>query len=77
MDPSAITIATSDHSQHHHHHHHPEFEPIYPTSISGVGFTSGIDTFSGFHFPARIQGDEVDHDGYSDKPSSASSDSHH
>ncbi|CAI9760496.1 unnamed protein product [Fraxinus pennsylvanica] len=77
MDPSAITIATGDHSQHHHHHHHPEFEPIYPTSISGVGFTSGIDTFSGYHFPARIQGDEVDHDGYSDKPSPASSDSRH
>ncbi|KAG6421384.1 hypothetical protein SASPL_117935 [Salvia splendens] len=33
--------------------------------------------FSGFHIPARIQGEEEEHDGYSDKPSSASSDSRH
>ncbi|KAL2472795.1 Transcription factor TCP4 [Forsythia ovata] len=75
VDPSAITIATIDNSQQ--LHHHPEIVPIYPTSITGVGFTSGVDTFSGFHFPARIQGDEEERDGYSDKPSSASSDSRH
>ncbi|KAL2523536.1 Transcription factor TCP4 [Abeliophyllum distichum] len=75
VDPSAITIATIDNSQQ--LHHHPEIVPIYPTSITGVGFTSGVDTFSGVHFPARIQGDEEEHDGYSDKPSSASSDSRH
>ncbi|XP_057791196.1 transcription factor TCP4-like [Salvia miltiorrhiza] len=40
--------------------------PINPSSI---GFASG------FYIPARIQGDEEEHDGYSDKPSSASSDS--
>ncbi|KAG8364881.1 hypothetical protein BUALT_Bualt18G0044600 [Buddleja alternifolia] len=58
MDPSAI----SD--------HHPQAMPIYPSSMSGLGF-------SGFLVPARIQGDEEEHDGYSDKPSSASSDSRH
>lgn len=78
MDPSsAITIATSDHiqtqNQHHHHHHHTLL-PIYP---SGIGFASGGGGFSGFHIPARIQGEEEEHDGLSDKPSSASSDSRH
>ncbi|KAG8386384.1 hypothetical protein BUALT_Bualt03G0143300 [Buddleja alternifolia] len=74
MDPSTMAVATGDHSQ---HHHHPAFVPIYPSSISGIGFSSGIGGFSGFHIPARIQGDEEEHDGYSDKPSSASSDSRH
>ncbi|CAA3024144.1 transcription factor TCP4-like [Olea europaea var. sylvestris] len=73
MYSPAITIATSDHSQ----QYHPEIVPIYRTSISGVGFTSGIGTFSGFHFPARIQGDEEEHDRYPEKPSFASSDSRH
>lgn len=44
------------------------------SSISGMGFASG--GFSGFRIPARIQGEE-EHDGISDKPSSASSDSRH
>lgn len=73
MDPSAITIATSDHIQTQHHHHHTVL-PIYP---SGIGFASGGGGFSGFHIPARIQGEEEEHDGLSDKPSSASSDSRH
>ncbi|PIN20878.1 hypothetical protein CDL12_06434 [Handroanthus impetiginosus] len=75
MDPSAIAIATADHSQH--HHLHPSFVPMYPSSMSGIGFASGAGGFSGFHIPARIQGDEEEHDGYSEKPSSASSDSRH
>ncbi|KAK4439138.1 Transcription factor TCP4 [Sesamum alatum] len=78
MDPSSIAIATADHSQQQqHHHHHPTVVPIYPSSMSRIGFASGVGGFSGFHVPARIQGDEEEHDGYSDKPSSASSDSRH
>lgn len=69
MDPSAIAISTADHGQLYHHQ--------FPSSISGVGFSSGLGAFSGFHIPARIQGDEEEHDGYPDKPSSASSDSRH
>ncbi|KAK6132501.1 hypothetical protein DH2020_033801 [Rehmannia glutinosa] len=67
MDPSNLAISMADHSQ-------PGSLPIYPSSVS---FASGYDGFSGFHIPARIQGDEEEHDGYSDKPSSASSDSRH
>nr|QOH99224.1 cincinnata [Gerbera hybrid cultivar] len=40
-------------------------------------FASGEGGFSGFRIPARIQGEEEEHDGISDKPSSASSDSRH
>lgn len=51
-----------------------------PHSLSGMGFIPGAGGggFSGFHhnIPARIQGEE-EHDGISDKPSSASSDSRH
>lgn len=46
-------------------HHHPA------TMFQGMDLSS----FSGFRIPARIQGDEEEHDGISDKPSSASSDS--
>ncbi|KAI7743719.1 hypothetical protein M8C21_002225 [Ambrosia artemisiifolia] len=44
------------------------------------GFSSGnpgMGGFSGFGVPARIQGEEEEHDGLSDKPSSGSSDSRH
>ncbi|XP_073287213.1 transcription factor TCP4-like [Primulina huaijiensis] len=75
MDPSAISIGTADHNQQ--QHHYPAVLPIYPSSMSGIGFATGVGGFSGFHIPARIQGDEEEHDGYSDKPSSASSDSRH
>ncbi|KAL3636900.1 Transcription factor [Castilleja foliolosa] len=69
MDPSSISTAD------HHHNHHPGASlPVYSGSI---GYGSGYGGFSGFHIPARIQGDEEEHDGYSDKPSSASSDSRH
>ncbi|GER29188.1 TCP family transcription factor [Striga asiatica] len=69
MDPPA---AMAD------HHHHQGTLPVYPPSSfsGGIGF-SGYAGFSGFHIPARIQGSKEEHDGYSDKPSSASSDSRH
>ncbi|KAL0320627.1 UNVERIFIED_CONTAM: Transcription factor TCP4 [Sesamum radiatum] len=76
MDPSAVAISNADHGQQP-MHHHPGVLPIYPSSVSGIGFASGLSGFSGFHIPARIQGDDEEHDGYSDKPSSASSDSRH
>ncbi|KAL0406755.1 UNVERIFIED_CONTAM: Transcription factor TCP4 [Sesamum latifolium] len=76
MDPSAVAISNADHGQQA-MHHHPGVLPIYPSSVSGIGFASGLSGFSGFHIPARIQGDDEEHDGYSDKPSSASSDSRH
>ncbi|KAL7129475.1 hypothetical protein ABFS83_13G068600 [Erythranthe nasuta] len=72
MDPSATAMSTTSttttNSDQHYHHH----LPIYPS-----GFGSGIGSFSGFNIPARIQGDQEVHDGYPDKPSSASSDSRH
>lgn len=48
--------------------------PYLPSSMSGIGFASAGE-FSGFRVPARIQGEEEEHDRVSDKPSSASSDS--
>ncbi|KAL0301220.1 UNVERIFIED_CONTAM: Transcription factor TCP4 [Sesamum radiatum] len=76
MDPSAVAISNTDHGQQP-PHHHPGVLPVYPSSVSGIGFASGFSGFPGFHIPARIQGDDEEHDGYSDKPSSASSDSRH
>ncbi|KAF7836667.1 transcription factor TCP4-like [Senna tora] len=65
-DPT-IAAATTD--NYHHHYLAPTFlHHHYQSAISGG--------FSGFRIPARIQGEE-EHDGVSDKPSSASSDSHH
>nr|ALE27668.1 TCP transcription factor CIN1 [Petrocosmea sinensis] len=74
MDPSAISMAPAEHIQQ--HHHYPAVVPMYPSSIPGIGFTSGVGGFSGFCIPARIRGDLEEHDGCSDKPSSAPSDSH-
>ncbi|KAF5787218.1 putative transcription factor TCP family [Helianthus annuus] len=54
---------------------HPTLAFHHPSSIPG--FASGLGGFSGFRVPARIQGQEEEHDGISDRPSSASSDSHH
>ncbi|KAI4322994.1 hypothetical protein L6164_022638 [Bauhinia variegata] len=69
-DPSITTATVTDHR----HHYLPQ-AIHHQTSLSGIGFpTSG--GFSGFRIPARIQGEE-EHDGISDKPSSASSDSRH
>ncbi|KAA8526780.1 hypothetical protein F0562_008991 [Nyssa sinensis] len=70
IDPPSIAVGTADH-QHHH-----QTLPIHPSSISGIGFASG-GGFSGFRIPARIHGEEEEHDGISDRPSSASSDSRH
>nr|KYP40774.1 Transcription factor TCP3 [Cajanus cajan] len=66
---------------HHHHHHHHYLSPlIHQGSVAGGGggggFSAAAGGFSGFRIPARIQGEE-EHDGLSDKPSSASSDSRH
>nr|QCA48045.1 TCP10 [Petunia x hybrida] len=75
IDPSAIAIATADPI--YHHQHHQAVLPMYSASIPGIGFASELGGFSGFRIPARIQGDIEEHDGISDKPSSASSDSRH
>ncbi|KAF7849253.1 hypothetical protein BT93_L1051 [Corymbia citriodora subsp. variegata] len=64
IDP---TLSSSD-------HHHQIQHSIHPISPA-VGFASG--GFPGYHIPARIQGQDGEHDGILDKPSSASSDSHH
>ncbi|THG14944.1 hypothetical protein TEA_018953 [Camellia sinensis var. sinensis] len=68
IDPSSISAAD--------HHHRYQSLPIHPSSFPGIGFTS-VGGFSGFRIPARIQGEDEEHDGISDKPSSASSDSYH
>ncbi|XP_021890224.1 transcription factor TCP4 [Carica papaya] len=52
--------------------HHSE-----PVLFPGIGFASSSSGFSGFRLPARIQGEEEEHDGIPNKPSSASSDSRH
>ncbi|MED6152810.1 transcription factor [Stylosanthes scabra] len=70
IDPSSI--ATAAVSVDHHHYLSPA--AIHQASIGFAGSSSG--NFSGFRIPARIQGAE-EHDGVSDKPSSASSDSRH
>ncbi|KDP36275.1 hypothetical protein JCGZ_09840 [Jatropha curcas] len=67
IDPSI----TSDH---HHHHQIPQIHQ-QPSPISG--FAASIGGFSGFRVPARIQGEEEEHDSIHNKPSSASSDSRH
>nr|BAV60253.1 TCP family transcription factor [Cyclamen persicum] len=51
--------------------HHQSFPVHHPTMFQGMDLSS----FSGFRIPAWIQGEEEEHDGISDKPSSASSDS--
>nr|GMC56638.1 transcription factor TCP4-like [Ipomoea batatas] len=62
----AIATAAADPTQH-------QTLPFYPSPLS-----SGLDGFSGFRIPARIQGEEEEeHDGISDKLSSASSHSCH
>nr|AEM05868.1 teosinte ranched/cycloidea/pcf family member [Lithospermum erythrorhizon] len=73
MDPSAITIASADYNQ----QQHQTMLLNYPSTMSDIGFNSNVGGFSGFRVPAQIQGDEEEQDGIYDKPSSASSDSHH
>ncbi|XP_022733997.1 transcription factor TCP4-like [Durio zibethinus] len=71
-------ISTADEHEHHHHQHHHQIPQNihHQAALSGIGFTtSGV--FSGFRIPARIQGEEEEHDSIANKLSSASSDSHH
>ncbi|PHT51661.1 hypothetical protein CQW23_06123 [Capsicum baccatum] len=75
LDPSAIAITTTDSI--HHHQYHQAVLPMCSASVSGIGFASEVGGFSGFDIPARIQGEIEEHDGGSNKPSSASSDSRH
>ena len=72
IDPSSLSMADHQisHAIHHHHQQHHN-----QSSMSAMGFVSGGFS-SGFHVPAQIQGEE-EHDGISEKPSSASSDSRH
>ncbi|KAJ8755069.1 hypothetical protein K2173_016674 [Erythroxylum novogranatense] len=65
IDP-AITVA------HHHPHEMSQIHHQDQSAISGNAFG-----FSGFHIPARIQGEDEEHDGIHNRPSSASSDSRH
>lgn len=61
-----------------HHHYHQVLPPaIHQSVISGIGFASPVGEFSGFRIPARIQGEDEEHDGIHNRPSSASSDSRH
>lgn len=73
--PQPISTSTTDHHHPIHPQHHQSL-PFHPSSIPGFGFASQ-DGFSRFRIPARIQGEQEEHDGISDKPSSASSDSRH
>ncbi|PSR96391.1 Transcription factor like [Actinidia chinensis var. chinensis] len=66
IDPCSISAAAD---------HHHQSVPLHP-SFSGISFAS-VGGFSGFRIPTRLQGEEEEHDGISDKPSSASSDSRH
>ena len=58
-------------------HQQKRAETIDVNQTSMSGFASGLGGFSGFRIPTRIQGEDEEHDGVSDKPSSASSDSRH
>ncbi|XP_061349652.1 transcription factor TCP4-like [Gastrolobium bilobum] len=74
--PSSSSSFVADHRYHHPHQYLSPAMMVRQSSsssaASGIGFASG--GFSGFRVPARIRGEE-EHDGVSDKPSSASSDS--
>ncbi|CAO2835751.1 unnamed protein product [Amaranthus hypochondriacus] len=66
-DPSFSISSSSE------HHNHQAIQ-VHPQALSGLGFVSG--GFSGFHIPARIQGEE-EQNGDLNRPSSASSGSRH
>ncbi|CAL0328874.1 unnamed protein product [Lupinus luteus] len=75
IEPNSFAVAATVAAVSHPHYHHHYLSPaIHQASASG--FASPYGGFSGFRIPARIQGEE-EHDGVSDKPSSASSDSRH
>ncbi|KAJ6790589.1 putative transcription factor PCF5 [Iris pallida] len=57
-----------------------QLHSMHPMMLQYIGFApsgSSSGAFSGFRIPARIQGEEEHDGGASDKPSSASSGSHH
>ncbi|XP_022754003.1 transcription factor TCP4-like [Durio zibethinus] len=59
------------------HQHHQIPQNIHHQAAScGIGCTT-CSVFSGFRIPARIQGEEEEHDSITNKLFSASSDSHH
>ncbi|XP_057540536.1 transcription factor TCP4-like [Amaranthus tricolor] len=66
-DP-CFTIASSN------EHNHNQAIAVHPQGLLGLGFASG--GFSGFHFPTRLRGEEVN-DGHLNRPSSAPSCSRH
>ncbi|XP_073054590.1 transcription factor TCP4-like [Primulina eburnea] len=76
MDPSVIPIADADNNMQP-QLQHPAVRPVYPSSMSSIGFTSGVGGFPEFRIPARIQGNQEKKVGYSNNPSSASPDSLH
>ncbi|XAR68291.1 hypothetical protein NMG60_11003371 [Bertholletia excelsa] len=71
IDPSTVAAATTAAD-----HHHQSL-PFHASSLPSINFAASFSGFPGFHIPARIQGEQEEHDGISDKPSSASSDSRH
>lgn len=80
--PAGIGLASADYINNNQqgHNHDPGLNvmAMCPSSVSGIGYHQlGISGLAGFHVPARARGVEEEHGGYSDQPSSASSDSHH
>ncbi|KAK7401784.1 hypothetical protein VNO78_13551 [Psophocarpus tetragonolobus] len=73
IDAPSFVAAADHHHRLHHHYLSPAAALVYQSSPSTAAFAAP-GGFSGFRVPARIQGEE-EHDGMSDKPSSASSDS--
>ncbi|KAM7492544.1 hypothetical protein LguiA_035465 [Lonicera macranthoides] len=71
MDPPTAMAAAGDHHQVH------LTLPFYQSATTSIGFGSSGGGFTRFRIPARIQGEEEEHDGISNKPSSGSSDSRH
>ncbi|XP_030480543.2 transcription factor TCP4 [Cannabis sativa] len=69
-------IDSSSPSMADHNHNQQQQQQYSSMGFIGGGVGGGFSS-PGFHFPARIQGEEEEHDGISEKPSSASSDSHH
>ncbi|PWA71516.1 Transcription factor, TCP [Artemisia annua] len=63
IDPSPVFTGVAIDQQ-------PTLAFQHPSSMSG--FASGLGGFSGFRIPTRIQGEDEEHAGVPDKPSSAS-----
>ncbi|OIW08225.1 hypothetical protein TanjilG_15186 [Lupinus angustifolius] len=76
IDPNSFAAAATVAAASHPHYQYLSPAMHQASVYGGIGFASPSGGFSGFHIPARIQGEE-ERDGISDKPSSASSDSRH